>query len=232
MFDRLVLNGCSYMAYYHKGGGTADLCQQLNIKKQQSLAKNSVCNSRIIRTTLRDMYSADEPTFYVIGITFVHRFELTTLACSTDDGHWNSFNGLTVHQFEPRHSQVTDDDLEHFNRAWNNIMYDKELFGDLVYRICSLVDAAKHLGHRILVFNTAEHVVDFVDFSKYSVLENKKEIVDKLYWRSVPWQFEQGATWPREDEVYPENCRHVAPGDHKWLNKFLINYIDQYKILQ
>lgn len=232
MINRLVVNGCSYINYYDQGGGTADLARQLNIQTHQSLAKNSVCNSRILRTTLRDMYSATEPTLYVIGITFVFRFELTVFEHAGDDGRWHSFN-TTNHNpglSENFHNQVTDKNLSDYARSWHMIMKTQDLFDDLVYRMCSLVDTAKTLGHKILVLNTAEHIVDFVDFDKYQWLEHKKEIVDRLIWRSIPWQFAQGARWPPEDEIYPDNCRHVRPGDHQWFNKFLIDYIDQYHI--
>jgi hypothetical protein len=232
MINRLVVNGCSYMAYYHRGGGTEQLAEKINIKQTYSLAENSVCNSRILRTTLKDLYSATVPSLYIVGITFVHRYELTVLKNKCDDGYWQSFNGHTTHNVKDCHDLVTLEDLNAYSRAWNSIIYDKELFDDLIYRVCSLVDAAKSQGHKILVFNTAEHLVDFVDFSKYKFLKNKKEIIEHLYWRSIPWQLEQGADFPEEDsDIYPENCRHVRPGDHKWLNNFLLNYIKQHKIL-
>lgn len=232
MINRLIVNGCSYMAYYDKGGGTKELADKLSMTSYDSLAKNSVCNSRILRTTLRDMYSACEPTLYVVGTTFVHRFELTTLDHAEEDGLWQSFNGHTINLTDNRRAEITDSDLESYNRAWNNIMYDNELFEDLVYRVCSLVGAAKNLGHRMLVFNTAEHLVDYIDSSKYKMLDNKSEIIGKLFWRSIPWQQAQGAQWPKEDAGYPKNCRHVQPGDHKWLNEFLINYINHHKLLE
>lgn len=221
------------MAYHHKGGGTKDLAEKLKIQNFDSLAKNSVCNSRILRTTLRDLYSANQPTLYVVGITFVHRYELTVLDTPDFDGRWQSFNGTINWIADNYHDQVTLKDLENFSKAWNNIIYDVELFEDLVFRLLSLIDAAQNLGHRVLVFNTAEHLVDyFIDDKKFDILDDRKEFVYKLKWKSIPWQFAQGAQWPAEDQQYTENCRHVQPGDHKWLNEYLCNYIDDYKILQ
>ena len=233
MISRLVTNGCSYMAYHHKGGGTEDLAEKLKIENFDSLAKNSACNSRILRTTLRDLYSTNQPTFYVVGITFVHRYELTVLNTPDFDGRWQSFNGINSCITDNFHDQVTLKDLENFSRSWNNIIYDVELFEDLVFRLLSLIDAAQNLGHRVLVFNTAEHLVDyFVDDKKFDILDSRKQFVHKLKWKSIPWQFAQGAQWPAEDQQYTENCRHVQPGDHKWLNEYLCNYIDEYKILE
>lgn len=233
MINRLVTNGCSYMAYHHKGGGTKDLAKKLNIENFYSLAKNSVCNNRILRTTLRDLYSSKQPTLYIIGITFVHRYELTVLDTPDFDGRWQSFNGTNNWIADNYHDQVTLKDLENFSRAWNNITYDVELFEDLVFRLLALIDAAQNLGHRMLVFNTAEHLVDyFIDDKKFDILDDRKEFVHRLKWKSIPWQFEQGAQWPAEDQQYPENCRHVSPGDHKWLNEYLCKYIDEHKILE
>ena len=77
MIDRLVVNGCSYMHYYATGSGHIDLAQQLEIPVAESLAMNGSCNSRIIRSTLRDCYTTQQSTVYVIGLTFFHRYELT-----------------------------------------------------------------------------------------------------------------------------------------------------------
>jgi len=236
MIDRLIVNGCSYINYYATGGGHIDLSQQLNINCVDSLAENSVCNSRILRTTLRDMYSTNQQTFYIIGTTFLHRFELTALSDPELylDGSWKSFNTAFVPKINNAfHEMVTDNNLKNYFTSWNAIMQSEGLFEDLMYRVLSLIDTAKQLGHKILVFNTAEHSVDYyIDKPKYSILSSRPEIVNGLKWRSIPWQFEQGATWAPEDIKFPENCRHVKPGDHAQLNSFLTNYIDQYKILK
>jgi hypothetical protein len=64
------------------------------------------------------------------------------------------------------------------------------------------------------------------------LFRERKEIIQGFKWRSIPWQFDQGAAYLEEDQKYPWNCRHVAPGDHQYLNDFLYNYIQEHKILQ
>ena len=59
MIQRLVVNGCSYMKMYGIGGGHTDLAARLQIPNNSCIAIPGSANSKIIRTTLRDMYSTD-----------------------------------------------------------------------------------------------------------------------------------------------------------------------------
>lgn len=234
MINRLVINGCSYMNYYHQGGGTQDLADRLGLSECLSLAKNSICNSRILRTTLRDMYSTHTPTLYVLGTTFINRYELTLLEQPDFDGTWVSCNGQPVNHLPTIYKKVaTLASINSFAKSHVDLMNGKDLLEDLMYRLLCLIDAAKNKSHRMLIFNTAEHAVDYyLDESRYDLLKQPVEVIGGFHWRSIPWQFEQGATYPPEDEQYPADCRHVSPGQHRWLNEFLTNYIQEHKILQ
>ena len=97
----------------------------------------------------------------------------------------------------------------------------------------SLIDTLHYQGHRVIIFNTAESGVDYwlIDNPQFDPIRTRKEIINGLLWRSIPWQLDQGATWPLEDNRHPRDCRHVAPGEHKWLNEFLIDYIKANNIL-
>jgi len=234
MIRRLCVNGCSYMNHYHSGGGSSDLAARLNLTEYTSLAKNSVCNSRILRTTLRDMYSTDTPTLYIVGTTFLNRYELTLLNQSTADGKWVSCNGHQ-HNFIPGDYKPEANliDINNFAKAHVNLMNGEDLLEDLMYRLLCMIDAAKNKSHRILIFNTAEHGVDYyLQEPQFESFRQCKEIIGGFNWRSIPWQFEQGASYLPEDEQHPADCRHVAPGEHRWLNEFLTNYVQEYKILQ
>ena len=63
------------MASYADGQGHKDLATRLAIDTSHSLARAGSCNSRILRTTLKDSYLTSEATFYVIGMTFLFRSE-------------------------------------------------------------------------------------------------------------------------------------------------------------
>lgn len=234
MIRRLFVNGCSYMNYYDQGGGTEDLAKKLNLPEYTSWAKNSACNGRILRTTLRDMYSTDVPTLYVLGMTFINRYELTLLGQPEEDGCWVSCNGQQTTLLTTTYSkEATLLDINNFARAHVNLMNGKDLLEDLMYRLLCLIDAAKHKSHKILIFNTAESAVDYyINEPKFDLFRKHIEIIGGFHWRSIPWQFKQGASYPPEDEVYPADCRHVSPGDHSWINNFLTNYIQEHKILQ
>lgn len=234
MIKRLVTNGCSYMHYHTLGNGHDDLANQLGILNVESLAMNGSCNSRIIRSTLRDCYTTDCPTLYVIGLTFFHRYELSIRAGEPEpDGKWVSFTGVGSNMFHDYEEHITTKDLNTYAELYAKFLYLNQAGMDLQWRILSLIDTLHYRGHRVVIFNTAEEGVDYwlVNNSKFDPMRMRKEIVDALLWKSIPWQLDQGARWPSEDEVHPRDCRHVIPGDHRWLNEFLVNYINQNNIL-
>ena len=85
MINNLIVNGCSYMEGYAKGGGHIDLAAQLGIAKADTLAIGGSANSRILRTTLKHSYQVAEPTLYVLGLTFVTRNELTIIGMNPEE---------------------------------------------------------------------------------------------------------------------------------------------------
>ena len=233
---RLVVNGCSYMKYYSNGNGHLDLAKLLNINHSVNLAQNGSCNSRIIRTTLRDSFNTTDPTLYIIGTTFLTRYELPLASGRSElDGKWISFSGsstsMTSNTWD---SHFTNRDLKLFADA-----YDKattlgliDLAENLMWQLMSMIESLKSRGHRVIIFNTAEHTIQYyLDDPIFNFYRQCIEIVGGWHWCSISWQFEQGAEFPIEDEIYPANCRHVAPGQHKWLNHYLTNYIQEHKIL-
>jgi hypothetical protein len=232
--QRLVVAGCSYINYYAEGDGHQDLAQQLSIPQAVSLAKNSVCNQRILRVLAQDLYTAQEPTFYIMGLTFLSRFELAIKAESDGiDGYWQSFNSHSVACQDPKwYQEVQAQDLDTLSKLHGRFFNARHFMQDLMYRLLTLRDAAHQRGHRLLVFNTAEHGLQYwIHEPQFEPLRASSVFVAGLAWSSIAWQFEQGATWPPEDEQYPWDCRHVAPGDHAHLNRFLVDYIHSHSIL-
>ena len=231
---RLIVNGCSY-TYAYSNGDLSDLSHRLGINFAETLALPGSCNSRIIRTTLRDSYQTSMPTLYIIGITYLSRHELPLLPGRPEtDGKWQSINNNFEKRFD-LDSHFTHKDIKDYCALWDKltVLGIEDLALNLQYQLLSLCDSLQHRGHRCLIFNTAESALDWViDNPVFDFLKSKKQLIHGLKWKSIPWQFEQGATWIKEDEYLPAGARHVAPGQHQWLNEFLINYIKQHGILE
>ena len=235
---RLVVNGCSYMQHYAQGNGHGDLAAQLGIQLYHSLAGPGSCNSRIIRTTLRDSFANSHPTLYVIGLTFLTRYELPVNLDRTDlDGKWLSFT--TQGSINPPGAIidpcVSKKDLDLYQDIWLriNLASVDEWVEDLQYKLLSMCHSLNSRGHGCIIFNTAESVLDYVlGQTKFQPMKSQREIIDGLAWRSIPWQLDQGATWPPADDHHDRNHRHVAIGQHYWLNQYLTNYIQEHKILE
>lgn len=234
MINRLVVSGCSYMEHYATGNGHRDLAKHLGISEYVSLSKPGSCNDRIIRSVIRDCFSEHAPTLYVVGLTFLHRYELPILAAPTKDGLWESCTGKPLGNKSLQwRDEITLNDYNEYCGARAHMFYLTETFEKTLYQVLAMIQTAKSLGHTILVFNTAESGVDhFLDEPRFQLLKVTSNIIGGYKWQSIRYQIDCGAKWPEHDSNLEKYVRHVAPGEHRWLNEFLTNYIYEYKILQ
>jgi hypothetical protein len=239
--ERLLVNGCSYMTHYSLGKGHIDLADRLGIKKATTVAARGRCNNRIIRTTIQDMYTTDKKTLYVLGLTFLIRIDLPLNQHYDEiDGHWES---LLHKDLIPKRkdfwfpcvdsSQISTY-LDLYRRF--SICHDdmcRSVVKDLVYRLTVLIDSAKRLGHRMLIFRAVEstHWTGLQDLDLRPFV-SRPEMVKDLIWCSIPWQIEQGAQCLEEDHALPAEFRHVKAGQHGFLNDFLFDYINDHEILR
>lgn len=235
MITQLVVNGCSYTYTYAGGGGHTDLASKLGIPQAQSIAVSGSANSRIIRTTLKHSYQTSEPTFYLLGMTFVSRLELPV--CEPE----NDFEGRWIN---PQNQEYSS----RWQHAWTNADVDQfielklksEVYSipdrleDLMYRMLSMINDLTSRGHRVLIYQQADNLYqDWLPESKFDLLK-RPEIVGGFAWRAVSWQHSQGVRsnvyGPGRHQV-PLDMVHPAPGYHDILNTHLTEYIHQHKLL-
>jgi len=231
---RLVTNGCSYMATYSNGGGPTDLATQLNIKNSASLAIAGCCNSRIIRTTLKDSYLTNEKTFYVIGLTFLDRGELPINAEKDPfEGRWIStqnFQGPDDCKYTPLWSQSS-------SKKYMELEYKTKLSSaedrleQLMYSLLGTISDLLRRGHQVLVFRQPEDLHDCdLGSVTFTPLNNCVNIVDGLKWAAIPWQADNNVKSSPNDAEYPPGVRHILAGEHDLLNKFLVEYINKHAL--
>lgn len=233
MINRLVTAGCSYMECYADGNGHLDLGTNLAIDEQHSLAQSGSCNDRILRSVLRDCLSATAPTLYVVGLTFLHRYEVPIKAQATDDGLWESCSGkLLSTRDNSWRDNIAVTEYNTYSALRSHMFYLNESLEKLMYWLLATIHTVKSHGSRIVVFNTAESGVDeFLTQDRFRLLD-VPEIVDSFKWQSIRYQIDHGARCSQADAKLDKYVRHIAPGEHKWLNDFLTNYIQEHKILQ
>ena len=258
-YTRLVANGCSYMEVYTLGKGHTDLAQRLGIDKAESLALGGSANSRIIRTTLKDSYTATEPTLYVLGMTFVARNEIPILKVdltkpgASDDylrdlsleGRWTNPQSQMFKKYWEHHwtQQDTDRYVELMRKAEAYSSLDRT--EDLMYRFLSMISDLQSRGHDAVIYNQAD--ITFTDplqkgqilsdAPKLKLFKSSKNFVHGLVWTAIQWQHSQGvaSTTPnnlinRNNET-PEEMKHRKPGEHQKLNEYLTAYIKDNKII-
>jgi len=240
------------METYAAGFGHMDLAKGLGIKDSISLALGGSANSRIIRTTLKDSYLTKTPTLYVLGMTFVSRQEVPILKYSSGETEETSFEGRWTNpqnqQFNNRWEDFwTEKDTDRFV----DIRLKSELYSlvdrteDLMYRFLSLINDLNSRGHRAVIYNQADVSLTNNTNNGRAVLSNQRlhllksvsNIVHGLSWLAIPWQHEQGVPYDQGGSFNPkypppdENIRHRSVGHHQKLNEYLINYIQEHKIL-
>jgi len=245
MIQRLVVNGCSYMHMYADiGQGHKHLAELLQIPQAISLAQSGCNNTRILRTVAKDSYTTAIPTFYVLGMTFISRSELPILRyCNQDpetsfEGRWtNPQNQLYKDQWE---EIWTEKDTELFV----NLKLKEEMFSlldrteDLMYRMLSLINDLESRGHRVLIYQQADtSYFSELDSQRLTLFKTKVNFIQSFSWASILWQHSQGVPIEKQNynSIYgdaPAEIRHREARQHHVLNKFLTNYIKEYKILE
>ena len=244
MITRLVVNGCSYMYIYaNHGKGHIDLARQLNMATVETLAQSGCNNSRILRTTIKDSYLTTQPTLYVLGMTFINRSEVTILKCGNEnesfEGRWtNPQNQIFSHNWE---GFWTESDTA----SYVKLKEKESLFGlldyteDLMYRMLSVINDLEARGHRVLMYQQADSgYYCHLDSRRLELLNSKKNIIEGFRWRAIPWQHSQGVPvndggeYTNKYGTTPEDIRHRKSGKHQILNEYLINYINEHKILE
>lgn len=253
-YTQLVVNGCSYMETYAMGNGHVDLAKDIGIKKSISLALGGSANSRIIRTTLKHSYITDQPTFYVLGLTFVNRQEIPILKFPPGEDEENTFEGRWTNPQNQKFSTQweefwTEKDTEKFVdvRLKSEIYSLPDRTEDLMYRLLSMINDLNYRGHQVLIFNQADLSLvsnsnkgrtPFLTNKRLSLLSSKVNIIHGLSWLAIPWQHGQGVPVSEDRNFNPkypppaENIRHRCQGHHQKLNEYLINYVQEHKILE
>lgn len=224
------------MEAYAIGNGHKDLSERLGIATSESLATGGSANTRIIRTTLKHSYQTTEPTFYVLGLTFLSRLEIPVLENQTEfEGRWtNPQNQKFIKDWQYGWGQVETDQF--VDLKLKSEMYSiLDRTEDLMYKILSMISNLHARGHRVLVYQQADNLYHtHLDNPRLQFFKSTPTIIDGYNWRAVPWQLNNGVP-PMNSGNYqhhvPDDIRHPAPGYHQTLNEFLVEYINQHSIL-
>jgi hypothetical protein len=226
------------MEAYASGNGQVDLAERLGIATSESLAIGGSANTRIIRTTLKHSYQTNQPTFYVLGMTFLSRLEIPILENQTDfEGRWtNPQNQQFVKDWQYGWTQVeTDQFVDIKLKSECHSILDRT--EDLMYKISTMISDLQVRGHRVLVYQQADDLYqEYLDNPRLQLFKNIPAIIDGYSWRAVPWQLANGVpptnygSNPRQ--VVPKDIQHPMPGHHQKLNEFLVDYINRNSLLQ
>jgi hypothetical protein len=225
------------MEAYAQGLGHADLAKRLNIPQAKSLAVGGSANSRILRTTLKHSYQQSQPTFYVLGMTFLSRLEIPILESKNDfEGRWTNpqnqqYAGLWQYGWTQQDTNAFVDIK--LKTEIHSILDRTE---DLMYRILSTIADLQSRGHQVLVYQQADPLYqEFLSDPRLQYFQNVANIIDGYAWRAVPWQLSQGVPpinyGNQPIHLVPDDLKHPAPGHHRVLNEFLANYINNHHLI-
>lgn len=248
MIDNLVANGCSYMYNYVQGGGHIDLARRLNISTSIGIEIPGSANTRILRTTLKHSYSVDEPTFYLLGMTFVSRGEIPILKVDNEltfEGRWanpqnQDFESQWDHYWQRKQTE-----------EWVDLKRKTEVYSlldrteDLMYAMLAVITSLKSRGHQVLMFQQADQDYwCFENHPKLALFKNNPNILNGFMWSSMQYQHDAGVPKMKMDPSIPQsmlptpfgngtpaNQQKPANGAHGVLNEFLANYIKENNLL-
>jgi hypothetical protein len=220
--------------YSTYGGGHEDLAKKLGLSRSHTLAIGGSANSRIIRTTLKHSYQTSHATLYILGLTFLSRWELpVSTAMNEFEGAWINPQLQTQSNYQ---SHWTSKDTETFK----DLNFKAATFGmtdmleDLMIRLVCMVADLRSRGHQILIYNQIDDAIfEFLDQDRFKMLNQNLAFIQGLKWCAVHWQRDQGVpVSDAYDNPPPIKFRHLVPGHHNPLNIFLTDYIKQHNILK
>jgi hypothetical protein len=231
-----VVNGDSYTHSYVQGNGHKDLATQLGIVQSTSLALPGSCNSRVIRTTLKDSYTAEQPTLYVVGLSFLKRNELP-VGCDTNfEGRWISFHSdispsSKIDEYFWSHTD-TKRALECFSKFSSYAVSDQ--LEQLMFSMLAMVTDLVKRNHQVVIFRQPPDnyvKLKVLNDNRFKFLKNCVNIVDGLAWSSLEFLADHDTEYSPTDAHLPKTIRHPLPGEHHQLNKFLIEYMATHNLL-
>ena len=247
MIEQVVANGCSYQESYVQGHGHTDLSQRFGCRSD-SLTISGSANTRILRTTLKHSYETDYKTLYLIGLTFISREELPILrydhkANPTSQDIWE---GAWTN---PQNQQFNKD---RYNKGWDNTSlkqwivfreaYEYHTLIDrvenLMYLMLAVIDSLTARGHSCIIYQQADEWwpgMTRQQTDRIRLLDNNKHIIGGFKWCAVREQHRAGVKYQsdvqyREGHDIDPEIRHRQPGEHKWLNDYLEDYIRQHEL--
>ena len=234
--NRLVVNGCSYMNTYAIGNGHIDLAHKLDINTAIDLSQSGCANGRILRTTLKDSY-LNEPSLYVLGMTFISRSEAPILNLQDKENEETSFEGRWTN---PQNQIFENRWMDHWRQKdtddFVNLKLKEEAFSlidrteDLMIRMCALIDSLRSRRHRVIIFQQADDSYHhFLSTPKLSLFKKYGEFVDSFGWCSIHWQHKQGVQPIKNHPISkygktPDEMVHREPGEHELLNEYLVGH--------
>lgn len=238
MIEQLVVNGCSYMEVYASGGGHIDLAHRLGIEISESIARGGSCNSRIVRTTAKHAYQNHRPSLYLLGMTFMNRWEIPVALDGTDfEGAWVNPQAQAKDRYQGMWTQAK-------THEWADLNFDAHVLGmldmleNLSYQLTSLNAWLESRGHCLLVFRQIndqpeQEMLDHLVDPRLDLFGDYKLFVNQYRWASIHWQHQQGVPQSaiRNDPPPPPEFRHRRPEHHHTLNEFLTDYIKNNTIL-
>ena len=68
------------------------------------------------------------------------------------------------------------------------------------------------------------------EFNRIRLLEGHKNIIGDFTWCAVREQHQAGVKYISDEEHVEAELRHRQPGEHKWLNTYLEQYIRQHEL--
>jgi len=250
MIDKLIANGCSYMNNYTKGhgknGGHVDLAKRLNMSKVDSIDVPGSANSRILRTTLKHSYMTQEPTFYLLGMTFVSREEIPILRVDdehTFEGRWNNpANQIFIDRWEHHWTKKDVERYVDFQRKWE-VYSLLDRTENLMYMMLAAIDSLHSRGHQVLMYQQADtDYWSLYDNPKLNLFASTPCIVNAFRWSATKYQHDMGVPPVPIDPSLPQSLLPIPhgpvtpdyqkkPSDHTVLNEFLVDYIHEHKLL-
>lgn len=239
----IYVNGDSF-SFVSDGKTFCDFLGEITQSRCHNASLPGSCNSRIIRTTVRDLLQIQDPDIYVvINLSFILRTEVWDISVAgnnrfANDGEFVSIQPANSRTWFFERSSATNDKYSDYSRAWLRYYNPEPEMTNLLKELVLLTSWFKGRNIKYVIVSSAlqepvdldgEFIRDF-----WTVIRNDTNIINFFEMSFTQWCLQQGHVpiTKHQQEIYGRvyNIGHHGEAAHRDFANFLFdNYFRDYR---
>jgi len=227
----LLINGCSFFQAWEP---SEKFKQFLGTNKYDNIYQVATGVQRLARSTVEYVASKQAPRMVILGLPFVHRWELAIGKKDVDiDGTWYAMQVKDFIDHRRLSPMVAGSDVEKLSEYYYRCLPDIRTFWDKAFTeiilLCSFLDSKRIPYVLFDMCNNFDesHIKHFKGFEKIKLIKDNPNIIDIFNFCGNSLMYDN---LDDKNGVDPYSYHHKAE-QFRYLEDYLIDYIKSCKII-